>query len=117
MIRFRPNSRNYFQTGGSAYIGSGNRMSVFTRRSRPAFSKIKQIYGDHMEALKVEHHELRPHHPDVGKLRKKVLTDIKKENIRFIRKQIMAFLLSFMIVALLLFVGWRIIIAFYPNFG
>lgn len=36
----------------SGYIGSGNKTSVFTRRSTPPFSKIKEVYGDQFQQLR-----------------------------------------------------------------
>ncbi len=33
------------------YIGSGNKTSVFTRRSRIPFKKVKEIYGEELERL------------------------------------------------------------------
>ncbi|QXP63649.1 hypothetical protein H0I29_06055 [Polaribacter sp. R2A056_3_33] len=37
---------------GVGYIGSGNKASVFTRKNKVPFDKIKPIYGDEMERLK-----------------------------------------------------------------
>ena len=36
---------------GVGYIGSGNRTSVFTRRSKLPYEKIKEIYGEELERL------------------------------------------------------------------
>ncbi len=34
---------------GVGYIGSGNKSSVFTRKSKVAFEEIKYIYGEELE--------------------------------------------------------------------
>ena len=39
---------------GVGYIGSGNKTSVFTRKNKLPFDKIKSIYGNEMERLKTE---------------------------------------------------------------
>lgn len=93
------------------YIGSGNRVAVFTRRSRPAFSKLKQVYGDHMENMKVQHHELRKDQPVAEEVRKKVRQDLKKEYVKTIWKQIPALIISLLIIGLLLIIFWEIILA------
>jgi len=36
---------------GVGYIGSGNKTSVFTRKPKIAFDKIKYIYGEELERL------------------------------------------------------------------
>jgi hypothetical protein len=55
MSKFRPESRSYFQNAVSGYIGSGNRIAGSTKRSKPAFSKLKQLCGDHLENILKEH--------------------------------------------------------------
>jgi hypothetical protein len=37
---------------GSWYIGSGNKISVFTRRSIQPFKKIKEVYGEELQRLR-----------------------------------------------------------------
>ena len=39
---------------GFGYIGSGNKTSVFTRRPKLPFEKIKEIYGEELEKLNLE---------------------------------------------------------------
>ena len=53
MSKFDQEQRSYFQIGEVGYIGAGSKIAVFTRRSKPAFAKLKQIYGDHLENLKL----------------------------------------------------------------
>ncbi|MFC2098257.1 hypothetical protein ACFLSP_00795 [Bacteroidota bacterium] len=51
--KFDKQQRSYFQIGEVGYIGAGSKIAVFTRRSKPAFARLKQIYGDHLENLKL----------------------------------------------------------------
>ena len=39
---------------GFGYIGSGNKTSVFTRRPKLPFEKIKEIYGEELEKLNLK---------------------------------------------------------------
>ena len=39
---------------GLGYIGSGNKTSVFTRKSKLPFEKVKEIYGEELERLNSE---------------------------------------------------------------
>ena len=108
MIRFRPNGRGYFRVGGSVYIGSGNKMSVITRRSRPAFSKLKQYYGENMENLNVQHHELRPHHAITQEVRWRVKKQARKEQIAYILRSVLSIVLALLAVVLMALIAWRI---------
>ena len=58
----------------SWYIGSGNKVSVFTRRPHKPFAKIKEIYGDELERLKND--KQNPH------LTFKTLSKEEKQEIR-----------------------------------
>ena len=65
----------------SAYIGSGNKTSFFTNRPKSPFRKIKQIYGEQLERLKLENSYSHKDHS-------KLLTQHKKEIRERVRKQI-----------------------------
>ncbi len=41
----------------SWYIGAGNRLSVFTRKSSQPFEKMKEIFGEDMNRLHAESNE------------------------------------------------------------
>ena len=73
MSRFKPEGRKYHQNIGSSYMGAGRSLNSFTQKARSPFSKIKQIYGDHLESISI-------HYPDVKK--QKSLSPELKEQIR-----------------------------------
>ena len=117
MSKFKPGKRSYFQTGVSGYIGAGNRVSVFTRRSKPPFSKLKQIYGDHLEALGNEH-LISKDHPKVSpELKERIRESFKKEYRKYIQNQILSIAISVLIFLILCIVVWKVLVHFYPNFN
>jgi len=59
---------------GIGYIGSGNKTSVFTRRPKLPFEKIKEIYGEELEKLNSKKIK--------GNLSFKKLTEKEKREIR-----------------------------------
>ncbi len=115
MSKFRPEKQKYFQTGITGYIGSGNNLQVFTRRGKPSFAKLKQIYGDHLEDFKTKN----PKHTEVQKISRERKDQIKanaKKALRlYIRKQILIACLSVIIVAAIVIVIGKMIFHFYPN--
>ena len=115
MSKFRPEKQKYFQTGVTGYIGSGNNLQVFTRRGKPSFSKLKQIYGSHLEDFKANN----PRHKKEKKLSNELRTQIKenarKEYRSFIRKQILIICISIIITSGIIIAIGKIIFHFYPN--
>ncbi|NOX86625.1 MAG: hypothetical protein GXO86_11795 [Chlorobi bacterium] len=77
------------------YIGSGNRVSVFTRRSKRPFDEIRELY-----LMEIESTTRSPHHKaDISpeqrrKIRERVKKQIRKQNIRDLIKTIIALLIS-----------------------
>ncbi len=49
------------------YYGFGNVSTVFNRRPKPIFEKIKTIYGDGMERYSLEHGSTLKFHKDIPK--------------------------------------------------
>ena len=94
MNKFRPESRRYFQTGISGYIGSGNNPLVYSRRSMPSFAKLRQIYGDHLESYKVHEVEISSRKELPVDIRNRIRDDFKKEHYKNIRNHILALLIS-----------------------
>ena len=71
---------------GVGYIGSGNKTSVFTRKNKVPFDKIKSIYGDEMERLKpgktTQNKSFKKlTESEKLKIRKRVKAQIQKEQI------------------------------------
>lgn len=86
------------------YYGFGNLSSVFNRRPKPIFERIKTIYGDEMERLKYEKKFQNKFHQDLSKeekeeIRKKVRISLKKAD----RKEFLKVLLLFTTISIVLF--------------
>ena len=101
MNKFRSESRKYFQIGTTAYLGAGSNPLVFTRRSKPSFSKIKQIYGEHLENYKHIEKPIRKGGKLSAELKLKIKEEIRKETIRGIRNLILAVLIGLIIFSIL----------------
>ncbi|MBN2638061.1 MAG: hypothetical protein JXR65_03120 [Bacteroidales bacterium] len=68
-----------------------------------------------MEKMKITHHELEPGTAVSKELRRRVLSDLKRENRRIVRNQIMALSISILVFGLLVVVGWRIFLWLYSG--
>jgi len=77
---------------GFGYIGSGNKTSIFTRRAKPPFSKVKAIYGEELERLKLEKVDQKLSFKELTKEEKlRIRSRIKAELLSERKKQIVAF--------------------------
>lgn len=83
---------------GVGYIGSGNKTSVFTRRSKLPFAKIKQIYGEELERFKPEKTK---HNFSFKKLTEKERLEIRKRVrvmvIKQRRKEVIIWIIIFLL--------------------
>lgn len=115
MTKFRPERQKYFQTGVTGYIGSGNNLQVFTRRGKPTFSKLKQIYGDHLE----DFNSKESVHPEGKKISKELKEQIKakarKDYKIFLRKQMLIVCISLIIVTIIIIGLGKALFHFYPK--
>ena len=71
----------------SAYIGAGNLTSVFARRPRIPFVKIKQIYGDELERFKLEKDKKHLVISELSQKEKKEIKTLVKGIMKRNRKQ------------------------------
>ncbi len=115
MTKFSPEKRKYYKIGVSGYIGAGNNINVFTRRPKPSFSKLKQIYGEHLEDFKVNDSTHKDRKKISNELREKIKANARKDYKRFIRNQIIIALISLIIVFLMILIVWKIILYFYSD--
>ena len=72
---------------GVGYIGAGNKTSVFTRKPKNSFEKIKDIYGNELERLKSGNSDQKKSFKDLTekeklKIRKRIKTQFRKEQNR-----------------------------------
>jgi len=69
---------------GVGYIGSGNKTSVFTRKPKIPFEKMKDIYGNELERLKSEKSDRKKSFKELTErekleIRKRIKIQIRKE--------------------------------------
>ena len=107
MRRLSERTRLYIS---SWYIGSGNKVSTFTRRSNRPFEKIKEIYGEEFERFKAKKPEQNITYKTLSKeekkeIRKRVKKEIKKGQI----KQILAVFIAISITISLILIARYII--------
>ena len=72
---------------GVGYIGAGNKTSVFTRKPKTSFEKIKDYYGNELERLKSGNSDQKKSFKDLTekeklKIRKRIKTQFRKEQNR-----------------------------------
>ena len=115
MNKFRAEDRKYFNIATTAYIGAGNNLLVFTRRAKPSFSKIKQIYGEHLENSVHTQTPIKNEKKLSAELKLKIREEIRKETIRGIRNQILAIFISLIIFAILIFGAMKLIYLLFPT--
>ena len=84
---------------GVGYIGSGNKTSVFTRKPKIPFEKIKDIYGSELERLKSEKVDQKISFKKLTEkekleIRKRIKTQIRKEQNRNLITGIIAIIIT-----------------------
>lgn len=70
-------------------MGAGRTEASFTFKSRPSFSKIKQIYGEHLEGLHPDYPKVKTGKSLDPKIRQQIKNQVKTESQRVLRRQIM----------------------------
>lgn len=88
----------------SGYIGSGNKTSVFTRRSKSPFSKVKEIYGDELERLKSEKQKSNLSFKKLTEKEKLEIKERVKGQVKKERKRELITLLVTFLIALVIFI-------------
>ena len=91
---------------GVGYIGAGNKTSVFTRRNKIPFDKIKSIYGNEMERLNTEKKlQNKPFkrlsESEKLEIRKRIKAQIQKDQTRILIIVIIAIFFIFGIIYLI----------------
>ena len=93
---------------GVGYIGAGNRTSVFTRKQKVPFEKIKAIYGDEMERL---HSEKLMQNKSFKKLTERdkleIKSRIKTQLRRAQKKNILVVIIVLSIMAIISYWIWN----------
>lgn len=105
MTRFKAQGRRYHSHLGSSYMGAGRTEDSFTFRARPSFAKIKQIYGEHLEALHPQYPNIKTQKIDQS-VKHEVIRKVKIEHRKTLRRQIILATIitaSFIILGLHLF--------------
>ena len=114
MNKFSSEDRKYFSIGVGGYIGAGNNPLVFTRRPKPSFSRVRQIYGEHLEKLEHSGKSLKQGKKLSGELKSKFRAEIKRESIDGVRNRILAVLISLILFSILIWGAIKLIYLLIP---
>jgi len=83
---------------GVGYIGSGNKTSVFTRRSKLPFAKIKKVYGEELERLKQDQIQQNFSFKKLTeKERLEIKERVKDQIIKERRKELIIWIITFLL--------------------
>ncbi len=85
------------------YIGSGNKTSLFTRKPKTPFRKIKEIYGEELEhfTTKIRNSEDKKT-PFSVEDKEKIRNNVKRQLKREQRKNIRALLIVFFVIIVII---------------
>lgn len=102
-------NRRQRMTISSSYIGSGNLTSVFARRPKIPFVRLKQIYGDEMERFRIEKNSEQYQKSELTEkqkkiIRKRVESIIKRNKNRELTNGIIAILITLGLIYLFLII-------------
>ena len=99
----------------SYYIGSGNKVSVFSKRANPPFEKLKQIYGEELERIGKTQSNLNRRNTSLTAEQKASLRRrLKRENQLQIAKQILSLSIA-LLITVGLFYGFMALLSTLKN--
>ncbi len=99
----------------SYYIGSGNKVSVLSKRAIPPFEKLREIYGEELERVRKTRAKSENRVISLTPMQKASLRRrLKKENQLHTIKQILSLLIA-IVITLGLYYGFMTILSILKN--
>lgn len=107
MTRFKAQGRRYHHHLGSSYMGAGRTEDSFTYKPRPSFSKIKQIYGEHLENIHPDYPGVKARTPLDQATKQAIIAKINAQHRKVLIRQIAVGLITtILVIALAIYLSY-----------
>ncbi len=103
MSRFKPEGRRHFKNIGSNYMGAGRTHESFTHGGKPAFAKMKQVFGINYNSTQTK---AKPHKSLTDEEKDRLLEELKINRRKQLTKQIIVGIVAGIVsIAFIIWIG------------